>query len=69
MPSWKPNFNPDYFYFVTTKAVDHLHLERDVFKRIILDTFDYFRIRQAAQTVLLRRHAKSHTFHRAIYQG
>jgi REP element-mobilizing transposase RayT len=47
MTSWKPNFNPDYFYFVTTKAVDHLHIfERDVIKRIILDTFDGFRLRK-----------------------
>ena len=47
MTSWKPNFNPDYFYFVTTKAVDHLHIfERDIIKRIILDSFDSFRIRK-----------------------
>lgn len=47
MASWKPNFNPDYFYFVTTKAVDYLHIfERAAVKRIILDTFDGFRLRQ-----------------------
>jgi len=47
MTSWKPNFNPDYFYFVTTKAVDYLDLfQRDVIKRIILDSFDCFRLRK-----------------------
>ncbi len=47
MTSWKPNFNPDYFYFVTTKAVDHLHIfERDIIQRILLDTFDGFRLRK-----------------------
>ena len=45
--SWKPNFTPEHFYFVTTKAVDYLHLfQRDVIKRIILDTFDCFRLRK-----------------------
>jgi putative transposase len=45
MSSWKPNFNPDYFYFVTTTAVSHLHVfERDINKRILLDTFDSFRL-------------------------
>ena len=47
MSSWKPNFDPDHLYFVTTKAVDYLHIfERDVIKRIILDTFDSFRLRK-----------------------
>ncbi|HLO15991.1 MAG TPA: transposase [Anaerolineales bacterium] len=40
----KPNFNPDYLYFVTTKAVKHMHLfRRDVIKRIIVDSFHYLR--------------------------
>lgn len=47
MRSWKPNFNPDYFYFVTTKAVDYLHIfRRDIIKRIILDTYDNFRLQK-----------------------
>jgi REP element-mobilizing transposase RayT len=47
MTSWKPNFDPNNFYFVTTKAVDYLHIfQRDVIKRIILDTFDCFRLRK-----------------------
>jgi REP element-mobilizing transposase RayT len=46
MTSWKPNFNPDYFYFVTTKAAGYLHVfQRDVIKRIILDTLDCLRLR------------------------
>jgi len=45
--SWKPNFNPDHLYFVTTKAVDYLHIfQHDVIKRIIVDTFDSFRLRK-----------------------
>jgi REP element-mobilizing transposase RayT len=47
MASWKPDFNPDNFYFVTTKAVDYLHVfQRDAIKRIILDAFDCFRLRK-----------------------
>jgi len=47
MSSWKPNFDPNHLYFVTTKAVDYLHIfERDVIKRLILDTFDCFRLRK-----------------------
>ena len=43
----KPNFNPDYFYFVTTKAVKHTHLfHRDVIKRILVDSFHYLRINE-----------------------
>src|ERR1043165_4571758 len=41
----KPNFNPDYFYFVTTTAVGHsLLFRRDVIKRIIVDSFHHLRI-------------------------
>ena len=40
----KPNFNPDYLYFVTTTAVKHLHLfRRDVIKRIIVESFHHLR--------------------------
>jgi putative transposase len=47
MPSWKPNFDPANLYFVTTKAVDYLHIfQRDVFKRLILDALDCFRLRK-----------------------
>jgi REP element-mobilizing transposase RayT len=36
----KPNFNPDYLYFITTSAVKHtLLFHRDVIKRIIVDSF------------------------------
>ncbi len=47
MSSWKPNFDPANLYFVTTKAVDFLHIfQHDVIKRLILDTFDSFRLRK-----------------------
>ena len=40
----KPNFDPDYLYFVTTKAVKHVHLfQRDVIKRIIVDSLHHLR--------------------------
>jgi REP element-mobilizing transposase RayT len=40
----KPNFNPDYLYFVTTKAVKHVHLFRgDVIKRIIIESLHHIR--------------------------
>ena len=33
------NFNPDYFYFVTTTAVGRVHLfHQDIIKRIIVDS-------------------------------
>lgn len=42
--SVKPTFNSENLYFVTTTAINHLHLfKRDVIKRIILDSFHYFR--------------------------
>ena len=40
----KPEFNPDFLYFVTTSAVAHANLfERDVIKRILLDSLHYLR--------------------------
>src|SRR5688572_19553415 len=40
----KPEFNPDYLYFVTTTAEKHAHLfQEDVVKRIILDSFHFLR--------------------------
>ncbi|HEU0297567.1 MAG TPA: transposase [Anaerolineales bacterium] len=40
----KPNFNPDYLYFVTTSTVKHIHLFRqDVIKRIIVDSLYHLR--------------------------
>jgi putative transposase len=38
----KPNFNPNYLYFVTTGIADQTHLLRsESFKRIILDSFHF----------------------------
>src|SRR6185436_8154472 len=40
----KPNFDPEYLYFVTTTAVKHAQLfRRDVIKQIILDSFHHLR--------------------------
>jgi REP element-mobilizing transposase RayT len=47
MPIWRPNFNPDHLYFVTTKAVDYTHLfQRDIVKRLLVDSLDCLRLRQ-----------------------
>lgn len=40
----RPNFNPDYLYFVTTKAERHAHIfKRESIIRIILDSLHYLR--------------------------
>ena len=40
----KPEFNSNYFYFVTTTAVGHVHLfKRDVIKRSIVDSLHHIR--------------------------
>ena len=40
----KPNFNPDYIYFVTANAVNHSHLFRqDVVKQILVDSLHHLR--------------------------
>lgn len=41
----KPNFNSDFFYFITTTAVGHAHLfRRDVIKQILIDSLHHLRI-------------------------
>ncbi|MDE0298195.1 MAG: transposase [Candidatus Poribacteria bacterium] len=43
MSDWRPKFRPEHFYFVTTSAVDSLHIfRRDVIKRLLVDTLDCF---------------------------
>ena len=47
MTNWRPDFNPDHLYFITTKAVDYAHLfQRDVVKRLLVDTLDCLHLRQ-----------------------
>ena len=47
MSNWRPNFRPEHLYFVTTKAVDYVHIfQSDVIKRLLIDTLDHFRIRK-----------------------
>jgi REP element-mobilizing transposase RayT len=46
MTNWRPDFNPDHLYFVTTSAVQHRHLfEREVVRRLIVDSLDCMRLR------------------------
>jgi REP element-mobilizing transposase RayT len=41
----RPDFNPDNLYFITTTAVQRLHLfRRPVIKRIIIDSLNYMRV-------------------------
>jgi REP element-mobilizing transposase RayT len=45
MPGWRPSFNPDHLYFVTTTAQNHRHLfKTDSVKRLLLDAFDWLRL-------------------------
>lgn len=47
MVNWRPDFNPDHLYFVTTSAARRRHLfQRDVVKRLIVDCLDCMRLRQ-----------------------
>jgi REP element-mobilizing transposase RayT len=46
MTNWRPDFNPDHLYFVTTSVVLHLHLfRRDLMNRLIVDSLDCMRMR------------------------
>ncbi len=46
MSSWRPSFQPDHLYFVTTKAVDYVHVfRRNTAKRLLVDTLDCYRLR------------------------
>jgi REP element-mobilizing transposase RayT len=43
---WRPDFDPEHLYFITTTAVQHKYLfRRDVMKRLIVDTLDCMRLR------------------------
>lgn len=47
MTNWRPDFNPDNLYFVTTSAVQQRHLFiRDVMKRLVVDSLDCMRLRE-----------------------
>ncbi|MEJ5308936.1 MAG: transposase [Anaerolineae bacterium] len=44
---WRPDFDPAYMYFITTTAVQRLPLfQRDVIKRLLVDTLDCMRLRE-----------------------
>jgi putative transposase len=46
MTDWRPDCDPDHLYFVTTATVQHRHLfQRDVMKRLVVDTLDCMRLR------------------------
>jgi putative transposase len=47
MTNWRPNFDPDNLYFITTSAVEHRHIfKNDVVKRLIVDSLDCMRLRK-----------------------
>lgn len=44
---WRPDFCPEHLYFVTTKAVDYMHIsQRDLTKRLLLDHLDSYRLQK-----------------------
>jgi len=46
LTNWRPDFDPAHLYFVTTTALQHQHLfQRDVMKRLVVDTLDCMRLR------------------------
>jgi REP element-mobilizing transposase RayT len=46
MTNWRPEFDPDDLYFITTKAVDHVHLfQRNSVKRLLVDALDCLHLR------------------------
>ena len=50
MSNWRPNFRSENLYFVTTKVVDYTHLfQRDVVKRLLIDTLDCFHLHKRMQ--------------------
>lgn len=47
MSNWRPYFNPEHLYFVTTNAVKHAHIfQRDIIKRLLVDMLDCMRSRK-----------------------
>jgi len=45
MTRWRPDFNPESLYFITTTAVARTHLfRRDVIKRILVDNLNLSRV-------------------------
>lgn len=44
MSNWRPDFQPEHLYFITTKAVGYAHLfQRDIMKRLLIDSLDHLR--------------------------
>ena len=45
--NWRPDFDPAHLHFVTTTALQHQHLfQRDVMKRLVVDTLDCMHLRE-----------------------
>ena len=61
----RPNFNPDYLYFVTTTAEKHIHIfKRESIIRIILDSLHFLRTSWLSAygiIVCFCNHAKSYS--------
>jgi len=44
MTKWRPDFDPEHLYFITTTAVQHAPLfQRDVMKRLLVDSLQHAR--------------------------
>jgi putative transposase len=47
---WRPDFDPNHLYFVTTTAADHTHIfRRDAVKRILVDALYYVSLMNRAK--------------------
>ncbi|MBI5567166.1 MAG: transposase [Chloroflexi bacterium] len=47
MTQWRPEFNPAYLYFITTKAIQYAPLfQREILRRMLVDYLDALRSRQ-----------------------
>ena len=51
---WRPEFDQKHLYFITTAIVKHAHiLQRDVIKRIVVDSLHFVRLMNQAQLYAL----------------
>lgn len=47
---WRPAFDPEHLYFITTTAFRHFHIfRREVFRRLLVDALDATRLRYGNQ--------------------
>lgn len=66
----RPNFNPDYLYFVTTTAAKHIHIfKRESLTRIILDSLHFLRTSKRMELFVFVIMPNHISFDRQVQQG